>query len=514
MSKQLRVFVSGFIVSALVVLQGCSNDAASVGDESGSSTGGDSIFLPGPPRPNDGESATADFESRVVSTQDLVNANKTKNLKQLELARTKVANKKLDSIAKITQLERLSLAQTNITDAGMARLQSLKNLRVLNLRGTAIGDAGIEALKSFTHLEDLNLAETQVTDSGIQILRRFKELKYLDLRGTQLSDDGLMLLSDSPALRRVSISQTKVTPDGFREFNKSKDLVARFLRQRPIPETNLVDAMKVSDEDAVKIKKLIASLSEMKQPYFGVSSTLSGHAFAPIEGTEEVGTLMFTDHKSQSFDAFRELVQLGPQSLGFLLSAVDNKTPTGITMDHGGGFGGMWFANELWGNPINRREQRALMTRADERHPFENHINKYVVKVGDLCLVAIGQIVGRHYHAVRYQPSACIVINSPTHDKVMCRQVREIWSSETPAKTLFDSLILDYSTAAVFNGESLDGWGLADSLQCEAAMRLLYYFPKQTSDMLAKRLSSFHESVWDERSKVALTNSMRISNAS
>jgi len=37
----------------------------------------------------------------------------------------------------------------------------------------------------------------------------------------------------------------------------------------------------------------------------------------------------------------------------------------------------------------------------------------YTVKVGDVCYAIIGQIVNRSLMAVRYQPSAGLVINSP-----------------------------------------------------------------------------------------------------
>ena len=103
--------------------------------------------------------------------------------------------------------------------------------------------------------------------------------------------------------------------------------------------------------------------------------------------------------------------------------------------------------------------------------------------------MAIGQIVGRGYQAVRYQPTACIVINSPTEDQELRKQVRAIWESKDPRQRLFESLLTDYATVADYvDGESFDIWGMAGDLQCEAAMRLLYYFPKESAPLIAKRL--------------------------
>jgi hypothetical protein len=121
----------------------------------------------------------------------------------------------------------------------------------------------------------------------------------------------------------------------------------------------------------------------------------------------------------------------------------------------------------------------------------EKVINSYTVKVGDVCLVAIGQIVGRDYQAVRYQPTANIVINSPTQNAELRQQVRTIWSSKDSRRRVFDSLLYDYATHGKWKeGDSLDKWYVGSHFQTAAAMRLLYYFPKETAPMIAQRLVS------------------------
>ncbi|MSR58124.1 MAG: hypothetical protein EXS05_10660 [Planctomycetaceae bacterium] len=208
----------------------------------------------------------------------------------------------------------------------------------------------------------------------------------------------------------------------------------------------------------------------------------------PIEGKTEHGAFLFTNHQLKSSPELRKLVELGPKSLQFLLAALDDKTPTKHVMRHEGGLGVMEFTNELWGNPLNKTELKVLGPRRQRFNLDGQHVSEHTVKIGDVCLVAIGQIVGRGYQAVRYQPTACIMLNSPTHDAKLCRQVRDIWGSSDAGQTLLDSLLRDYSTEGIFNGKSLDGWGLGAGLQVDAAMRLLYYFPAESADLIAERL--------------------------
>jgi len=174
--------------------------------------------------------------------------------------------------------------------------------------------------------------------------------------------------------------------------------------------------------------------------------------------------------------------------LPYLLEALDNKTPTKLKVAHNFAIGFMGFGSELSVNPLNPAEE----TRPPKERPDEDdediQLDPYTVPVGDICFVAIGQIVGRSYQAVRYQPTAIIILNSPAHRKEFRECIRGIWSSMDSAKKLLDSLLLDYATEGIFNGSSLDGWALGSELQVESAMRLLYYFPVESAPMIAERL--------------------------
>jgi hypothetical protein len=199
-----------------------------------------------------------------------------------------------------------------------------------------------------------------------------------------------------------------------------------------------------------------------------------------------------TDHKLQSSEGLKALVSLGPAALPFLLDALDDATPTKITIDHDGPIGIMWHGSELPMNPVNPAEKdvfRARHRKSSETDNFaEKSVETYTVKIGDVCFLAIGQIVGRKYRAVRYQPTACVVLNCPSHDAKLCADVRAIWKAQDARRKLFDSLLADYATEGVFNGKSLDGWSEGSDFQCGAALRLLYYFPKEAAPLLANRL--------------------------
>jgi hypothetical protein len=267
------------------------------------------------------------------------------------------------------------------------------------------------------------------------------------------------------------------------------------VRLGKIPQLALGPRPQLNAKQVARIKECIARLADIESPDYGLSPTMSGEAFLPLAGKRTSHAFLLTDHRLKSSQALQTLVEMGPDSLPFLLAALDDKTPTKLKVEHRSDFGGMWFANEMWGNPVNPVEVRVLgpWKARRPRKGREKHIKSYTVKVGDICLVAIGQVVGRGYQVVRYQPTACIVINSSTEDAALRERVRAIWSSKDPARRLFDSLLLDYATEGNYKeGDSFDEWDVGSDLQVGAVLRLLYYYPKETTPLIARRLRGLH----------------------
>jgi hypothetical protein len=266
------------------------------------------------------------------------------------------------------------------------------------------------------------------------------------------------------------------------------------------------------------IKQLIASLADLDKPDYGLSSTLCGSTFSPIAGQDHVEMLLLTDHGFSQSPALKEVVALGPDALPFLLDSLDDKTPTKLTITNRVGIGGMWFEQTIQINPVDPAEVgRADAATNGASQPnandlFRSSVDSYTVKIGDVCFVAIGQIVGRDYEAARYQPTGCVVLTSPTNDPALCARVRAIWKSNDPRRRLLDSLCTDYATVGIFNGSSLDGWEVGSNLQCGAALRMLFYFPKETDTLLARRLEQLklgHDPQADDTMELCVKNGVR-----
>jgi Leucine Rich repeat len=85
--------------------------------------------------------------------------------------RTRASDATLLIVARFAQLEELSLAGADVTDAGMVSLSGLNKLRRLNVSGTRVTDTGLTHLNGLRELRFVDLRETRVTPTGARKLQ-------------------------------------------------------------------------------------------------------------------------------------------------------------------------------------------------------------------------------------------------------------------------------------------------------------------------------------------------------
>ena len=221
-----------------------------------------------------------------------------------------------------------------------------------------------------------------------------------------------------------------------------------------------------SDLAALSMEELIARLQEVSAQSVGANNLVWAGGFIALDAPPTFrGGVLGTPAPAVP-PAMRELVRRGATVLPALLDHLTDARPTKLTAGSSGQFQFMaaWYADEY--DPRDRAKPPADLHRAGagtmaEQERFEHH----QVKVGDLCFVALGQIVNRSLLAVRYQPSACLVVNSPVKTPRLAAAARADWHDLT-AGEFKDFLIKDttYRNPDVYTSNG-------------ALQRLLFYFP-------------------------------------
>jgi DNA-binding response OmpR family regulator len=156
-----------------------------------------------------------DLLSTQISDQELGNLLSSLNdLRFLSLAETQVGNAGLSHLQSLTKLQELHLDHTNITDEGLELLATLPKLEILDLKGTRITDHGLITIGRLTQLKSLYLTRTGITDIGLKHLCNLNNLETLILWDTTIGDIGLEHLKSLKHLKEVILWNTLITKEG------------------------------------------------------------------------------------------------------------------------------------------------------------------------------------------------------------------------------------------------------------------------------------------------------------
>jgi len=123
--------------------------------------------------------------------------------------------------AKLWHLQKLYLAGTQITDAGLVHLKGMSQLQYLTLHDTQVTDEGLAHLTRLSRLQHLDLSGTQVTDVGLVHLKGLSQLHRLFLADTTVTDSGLEHLKGMSNLRLIDVGNTRVTESGLTELEQA-----------------------------------------------------------------------------------------------------------------------------------------------------------------------------------------------------------------------------------------------------------------------------------------------------
>ena len=154
-----------------------------------------------------------------------------------DLSDSTVMDDDIPSVIHVPRMNTLILANTGVTDAGVAHLKELAGtLQVLTLDGTQVTDAGLAHLEGLTRLQWLSFTNTRVTDAGLSHLERLTGLQSLMLQETSVTDVGLAHVEGLTALQQLNLRKTKVTDAGLVHVMGLKNLKLILLG------TNVTDA--------------------------------------------------------------------------------------------------------------------------------------------------------------------------------------------------------------------------------------------------------------------------------
>jgi len=216
-----------------------------------------------------------------------------------------------------------------------------------------------------------------------------------------------------------------------------------------------------SDSPEVTSEQLIDQLREIDTPTVGLHPTAWTSKFLALSDDPTFQGGVLGSVKPVVFPAMRELVRRGVAALPALLAHLDDARPTKLTIKEEGVISWARISNGYNNRPLRGTQSTPYIER-----PLDL---PYQVRVGDVCLVILGQITNRPQVGVRYQPTGGVAISSPVVFPDIAKEAREDWRNTT-AGDLCALLLSDISESKF------------DSEEEGALERIRFYFPERLAE--------------------------------
>jgi hypothetical protein len=233
------------------------------------------------------------------------------------------------------------------------------------------------------------------------------------------------------------------------------------------PEPSSADTSKPAPDPV--ILRAIDELQTVSEPMVGAHPAANASMFMALDEEPRFHGGIIGSAKPTVHPAVKAILEQGVAAVPALIEHLDDARETKLVIQHEGFFGGIRLEEDY--SPRDRTQE---WEESEIDWLNSPPITTYTVKVGDLCYVLIGQIVNRPLYAVRYQPTAIVMINSPLNSPSLVRAVQKDWGQLSVA---------EHRRHLQEEAESGETW-LADN----ALKRLLYYYPEEGEAVAVKLL--------------------------
>ncbi len=241
-------------------------------------------------------------------------------------------------------------------------------------------------------------------------------------------------------------------------------------------------AVASAEAPAVDVPALIDGLTEVADSDVGYSGASWGSPFLPLDRQGAWGGGLLFQKPEVPSDTLREIVKQGAAAVPHLIAHLDDKRPTKIRMKDIPGIGSLFLNDYCDYNFLTAKEDpnpKAAPADEDAISAMARHADRRTHGDGGVTSAlrgALGQIVNRRFCASRYQPTAMIVVSSPTASPTLLAAVKKEWAGLTPRRHKA-ALVEDF-----LRPDSAER-------RIGACKRLAYYYPEALEPLALKALA-------------------------
>jgi Leucine-rich repeat (LRR) protein len=139
-------------------------------------------------------------------------------LRKISIMKNKLSSEDFRSLAELTQLTKLDLYNTHVTEQDLIALGALKDLNALHIGDSGLSMKALAQLKNFKRLTYLDLTDTRLTNANLKYILSLGNFEELKLEETGLDITATEILKDYKPLKRLQIQSKGMDNQHFEQF--------------------------------------------------------------------------------------------------------------------------------------------------------------------------------------------------------------------------------------------------------------------------------------------------------
>lgn len=235
-----------------------------------------------------------DLSYTTLTGEDMAFLERLGELEELNLSHTQIDNDGLAYLRGMHRLEELYLNGTAIGDSGMAHIAGLRGLRVLHLSGAiltsehlsgpTLTSEGMAQLAKLRNLQNLSLAGVEISGGDMRYLRNMLDLRVLNVSGARAFDDDLTHIVDMQNLTELNLSETLIGDEGLATLKQLEGLRVLSLSSTRVGDKGLVhlrgmfrlhtlhlDFLSITDDGLAQFRGYLPNLRQLSVLGTGVT---------------------------------------------------------------------------------------------------------------------------------------------------------------------------------------------------------------------------------------------------
>lgn len=166
---------------------------------------------------------SVDLSWSSATDADVLHLRYLTELRRLDLTGTRISDSSLSILRALPALEVLRLGTSDVTNTGLANLAALTRLRSLELDGVTITRDGLATLCELPRLVELHVRSNRLNDEGLEVIARMEQLEILGLSSQAITDTGLRAVKQMPRLRKLHLGSVPgLTTEGLIELKAAR----------------------------------------------------------------------------------------------------------------------------------------------------------------------------------------------------------------------------------------------------------------------------------------------------